>query len=191
MLKANYKDKELILDILCKSFDVNKSVNYVVKQDGRRKKRIRTLMDYSFEICYKYGQIYLSDNKDACALTLLPDKKKTTLRTILLDAKMAISSVGLGRVTKVLERDSKIKGAHPNNQIFYLWFIGVNPEVQQKGIGSDLLKDIIKESNVLKRPIYLETSMPENIKFYSKFGFTVYKELDFGHKLYLIKRDSN
>lgn len=191
MLKANYKDKELVLDILCKSFDVNKSVNYVVKQDSRRKKRIRTLMDYSFEICYKYGQIYLSDNKEACALTLLPDKKKTTLKTILLDAKMAISSVGLSRVTKVLERDSKIKGAYPNSQIFYLWFIGVNPDVQQKGIGSDLLKDIIKESDELKRPIYLETSMPENIKFYNKFGFTIYKELDFGHKLYLIKRESN
>lgn len=191
MLKASYKDKELILDILCKSFDVNKSVNYVVKQDNHRKKRIRTLMDYSFEICYRFGKIYLSDNKDGCALTLLPDKKKTTFKTILLDAKMAISSVGLRRVTKVLERDSKIKSAYPNNQIFYLWFIGVNPEAQQKGIGSDLLKDIIEESNNLKRPIYLETSMSENIKFYSKFGFTIYKELDFGHKLYLIKRESN
>ena len=191
MLKASYQDKEWILDILCKSFDINKSVNYVVKQDDHRKRRIRILMDYSFEICFRYGQIYLSDNKDACALTLLPDKKRTTFKTILLDAKMAISSVGLNRVKKVLERDAKIKGAYPNDQIFYLWFIGVNPDVQQKGIGSDLLKEIIEQSNQLKRPIYLETSMPENIKFYNKFGFTIYKELDFGHKLYLIKRELN
>ena len=50
MLKATYNDKELILDILCKSFDKNNSVNYVVRQDKKRKKRIRVLMDYSFEI---------------------------------------------------------------------------------------------------------------------------------------------
>jgi GNAT superfamily N-acetyltransferase len=189
MLKAGYKDKELILDILCKSFDTNKSVNYVVKQDNHRKRRIRTLMDYSFEICFRYGRIYLSNNKDGCALILFPDKKKATLKTILLDAKMVISSVGLSRVKKVLKREAKIKVAYPDKQLLYLWFIGVNPEVQHKGIGSDLLKEIIKESNALKRPIYLETSMQENIEFYNKVGFTVYKELDFGHTLYLVKRE--
>jgi len=183
MLKATYNDKELILDILCKSFDKNNSVNYVVRQDKKRKKRIRVLMDYSFEICYMFGQIYLSENKDACALTLFPDRKKTSLKTILLDAKMAISGVGLNKVTKVLKRDSKIKASYPDHLIFYLWFIGVNPESQHQGIGSALLKDIIAESNVAKRPIYLETSMPENLKFYNKFGFNIYKELNFDHKL--------
>lgn len=148
-------------------------------------------MDYSFEMCNMFGKIYLSDNKDACALTLFPDKKKTSLKTIFLDAKIAIASVGLNRVAKVLERDSKIKSSYPCNHIFYLWFIGVTPDAQQKGVGSRLLKEIIQESYLSKRPIYLETSMTENIKFYNKLGFTIYKELDLGHKLYLIKRDLN
>src|SRR6185295_7660897 len=103
MLKATYNDKEIILDILCESFDSNKSVNYVVKQDGQRRKRIRTLMNYSFEICYKFGQLYLSDDKQACALILFPDKKKTSLTTILLDVKLAFLSIGLTRVIKVLK----------------------------------------------------------------------------------------
>ncbi|HSH64266.1 MAG TPA: GNAT family N-acetyltransferase [Bacteroidia bacterium] len=191
MIKANYSDKQLVLDILCKSFDSNKSVNYVVKQDENRQRRIRNLMDYSYEICSMFGQVYLSDDKKACALTLFPDKKKTSLKSILLDAKMAISCVGLNRVSKVLDRDSKIKKSYPNDQILYLWFIGVNPGEQKKGIGSSLLKDIIKESAISKRPIYLETSMPENIRFYNKLGFNIYKELDFGHTLFLIKRELN
>ena len=36
MRKATSSDKSTILDILTKSFDTNKSVNYVVKQDRRR-----------------------------------------------------------------------------------------------------------------------------------------------------------
>ncbi|MEO6904336.1 MAG: GNAT family N-acetyltransferase [Bacteroidia bacterium] len=188
---ATYKDKNLIVDILCKSFDLNFSVNYVVKQDSKRKKRIRVLMEYSFELCYMFGKIYLSNNKEACALILFPDKKKMSLKTILLDVKMALAAVGVKRVTTVLARDLKIKNSYPNNKILYLWFIGVNPDVQQKGIGSNLLEVIIQESIKLERPIYLETSMPENIQFYNKFGFKIYKELDFGHTLYLIRRAQN
>jgi ribosomal protein S18 acetylase RimI-like enzyme len=191
MIKATYSDKALVINILCQSFDTNVSVNYVVKQDKDRKKRIRKLMEYSFEMCYMFGQIYLSDDKNACALTLFPDQKKTTLKCIMLDAKMAISSVGLTRVSKVLNRDSKIKSFYPKHPIFYLWFIGVNTTRQHKGIGSALLTELIKESVLKQRPIYLETSMPENVGFYKKFGFDVYNELDFGHKLFLIKRELN
>ena len=188
MLKATYNDKEIILDILCESFDSNKSVNYVVKQDGQRRKRIRTLMNYSFEICYKFGQLYLSDDKQACALILFPDKKKTSLTTILLDVKLAFLSIGLTRVIKVLKRDTKIKSAYPVKTIFYLWFIGVHTSSQHKGIGSNLLMNIIDESIQLERPIYLETSMPDNIRFYKKLGFDVYKELKFDYPLYLMRR---
>ncbi len=189
MINATYNDKNLVIGILCQAFDANKSVNYVVKQDQKREQRIRRLMEYSFEMCYAFGKIYLSDNKNACVLTLLPDRKKTTLKSILLDTKLAIFCIGLSRASKILNRDSKIKNSYPKHPIFYLWFIGVNKTEQQKGIGSDLLKEIIKESVATQRPIYLETSMPENIQFYKKFGFKVYKELDFGYKLYLIKRD--
>ena len=185
---ARYSDKRRIVDILCKSFDSNISVNYVVKQDRKRKERIRALMDYSFELCYMFGTIYLTENKESCALVLFPDKKKTSLKTILLDAKLALLSVGLKRVFKILQRDSKIKNCYPSNQILYLWFIGVNPDSQHMGIGSSMLESIIADSIKLNRPIYLETSMSENVKFYNKHGFSVYNELDFGHKLYLISR---
>ncbi|MBI5541072.1 MAG: GNAT family N-acetyltransferase [Bacteroidia bacterium] len=189
MIKADYKDKSHIVNILTKVFDDNNSVNYVIKQDNKREQRIKKLMEYSFDICYLFGNVYLSEDRNACALTLFPDKQKTTLKTILLDLKLAYSSIGLTRIKKVQDRNSKIKNSYPKEPIFYLWFIGVNSTVQSKGIGSSLIKDLIKESEITKRPIYLETSMQKNIEFYNKHGFKVYKELDFGHKLFLIKRD--
>lgn len=192
MIKASYSDKPLVVDILSDSFDANKSVNYVVKQEklnSKRKERIRKLMEYSFDVCYLFGEIYLSEDKKACALILLPDKKKTTFKSILLDAKLALSCIGLSRIFKVLERESKIKSHHPKTPIYYLWFIGVNPNDQNKGVGSALLKEVIKESTLHKRTIYLETSTLKNIPWYQKFGFEVFKELDLSYKLFLIKRD--
>ena len=100
MIKAEYHDKSLVVDILTKSFDTNQSVNYIVKQDEKRIHRIGALMDYSFEVCYMFGDVFLSDEKKACALVLYPDKKKTTLKSMLLDARLILSCVGIRNIKK-------------------------------------------------------------------------------------------
>jgi hypothetical protein len=190
MKKANKIDKPYIIDILCESFEKNKSVNYVIKQDRKRKQRLLHLMNYSYDLCSMFGEIYLSEDRKACALILFPDKKKTTLKTVLLDVRLILSSIGLTRVFKVLKRDSKIKSFYPKESVYYLWFIGVKPEDQLKGIGGKLLSELINESNFMKRPIYLETSMIENLSFYKKHGFKIYQQLDFGHALFSMKREN-
>jgi hypothetical protein len=63
MIQAKYSDKTLVVDILTQAFESNKSVNYVVKQDKKRQSRIRILMEYSFEVCWEFGEIYLADDK--------------------------------------------------------------------------------------------------------------------------------
>lgn len=187
MIKAGNRDKPLVVDILSKTFDRNTSVNFVVKQDKNRPARIRKLMEYSFDLCHLFGEVYLSEDRKACALTLLPDKKKTTLNTLTLDLKLAFNCIGIPRVLKVLRRESAIKTHYPSTPILYLWFIGVIPTEQGKGIGRRLLSQIVAEAQVKDRPIYLETSMPENLNFYKKEGLEVYKELVKPHKLFLIR----
>jgi hypothetical protein len=190
MIKANYSDKSLVLDILTKSFETNKSVNYIVKQDKNRVQRVRALMDYSFETCYLFGEVFLSNNKKACALILYPDKKKTNLQSTLLDIKLILSCVGLTNVKKALTRESKIKKIQPKEPMYYIWFIGVDPNYQNAGIGTELLNEVIDDSNNKKRPIYLETSTIKNLPWYKKFGFDVYNELDLSYKLFFLKRDA-
>jgi len=70
------------VNILANSFDNNKSVNYIIKQDKKRAERIKNLIKYSFDMCYFFGNVFLSDNKKACALILLPEKKKINLKFI-------------------------------------------------------------------------------------------------------------
>ncbi len=189
MKNAEYSDKELVVDILTDSFETNKSVNYIIKQDSKRKNRIRALMDYSFEVCKEFGDVYLSDDKKACALVLFPDKKKTTLKSIQLDLKLILSSVGLSNIKKTLERESLIKKHQPKDTMYYLWFIGVDPKHQNSGIGTTLLNEVIKDSESKKRPIYLETSTMKNLPWYKKFGFDVYNELDLSYKLFFLKKE--
>lgn len=190
MIKADKSQKSLIVNILASSFEDNQSVNYIVKQDSKRKERIRALMDYSFEICYMFGAVYLSEDKKACALVLYPDQKRFTFRSLLLDIKLLLNAIGLTRIGKAMSRESAIKSNYPKEPIYYLWFLGVVNSDQNKGIGTRLLNEIIQESQKQHKPIYLETSTMKNIPWYQKFGFTIYHELEFGYKLFMLRRSA-
>jgi hypothetical protein len=96
MIKAKREEKDVILKLLTDAFQDNLSVNYIVKQDGYKLKRIRALMDYSFEVCYLFGNIYLTEDHSACAMILFPQLKKTTFFTIWLDIKLIFTAITLG-----------------------------------------------------------------------------------------------
>ncbi len=62
MRQANFSDKSLIIDMLAKAFDDNKSVNYIVRQDNNRAERIKGLLEYSYKVCEKFGEVWISDD---------------------------------------------------------------------------------------------------------------------------------
>ncbi|MEH6305570.1 GNAT family N-acetyltransferase [Olivibacter sp. CPCC 100613] len=189
MIKATYNDKQLAVDILTDAFKENKSVNYIVKQDAKKNERVRNLMSYSFEVCCSSGDVFFSDDKTAVALVSYPDKKKITCKSVFLDLGLIFKTMSLTSAMKALKRESLIKKNYPTKEIYYLWFIGVSRENQGKGKGTQLLKELIEHSDTLNRKVYLETSTLRNIPWYEKFGFRVFKELNFDYTLYMFTRD--
>lgn len=113
MKRATIDQKQRIVEILSRSFDNNPSVNYVVKPGPGRGHRIRKLMEYSYDMCDAFGEVWISDEGHGCTLILMPDKKRTSLRALFWDLKLAISAIGLRRVNKVMSREARIKAFHP------------------------------------------------------------------------------
>jgi ribosomal protein S18 acetylase RimI-like enzyme len=190
MIRAGKKEKKLVIDILSKSFENNESVNFVVGQGSNRLDHIRQLISYSFNVCNAFGDIWISRDELACAMVLYPDKKRTTINSILWDIDLALSVIGLTRVGKILKKESKIKSLHPKEPFAYLWFIGVLPKKQNQGIGSQLLEDVIHESWVQGRAVCLETSVERNLPWYSSHGFRIYNTLELDYKLHMLRINS-
>jgi len=178
MIKANLEDKSLVADILTAAFLHNKSVNYLIPQDGLKMFRIHELMQYSFETCLLFGEVFLCDDRKGCVLLLYPELKRTTFKSVWLDLKLIFNGIGFRNVIKAMKRESRINAVRPNGRIAYLWFIGVMPEYQHFGLGKRLMEEVIIHCNAEKRPIYLETSTKDNLPWYKKFGFEVYHELN-------------
>ncbi|WP_184547304.1 GNAT family N-acetyltransferase [Mucilaginibacter sp. FT3.2] len=188
MLKVNSAKRELAIEILTSAFTDNKSVNYIVRQDNRRLLRIKALMAYSFDMCMEFGEVFLNENGEACALILYPHLKKFSFYALLLDIELIFKAITIWGIAKTLKRESKIKAIQPKEPMAYLWFIGVNRMFQHAGAGSNLLKEVIEYANQKDLPVYLETSTTENLAWYSRFGFHIYSELELGYKLFFLTR---
>ena len=189
MKKASHNQKDIIVDILSRSFDDNKSINFIVPQDEKRRKRIKALMAYSYEICSMFGQVLITDDESACALLLYPDKKRTSFRSVFLDIQLVFQCLGIQNIKKAANREALIKSLQPKELMTYLWFIGVDTDKQNKGLGSSLLQSIISESDHQGRTICLETSTLKNLPWYKKFGFEIYNEADLTYHLFFLKRE--
>jgi ribosomal protein S18 acetylase RimI-like enzyme len=179
--------KAKVVNILTSAFDDNSSVNYIVKQDKHRGERIRFLMEYSFDICTKYGKVYLSDDENACALVLFPELKKNNFWTISKDVELIAKSIGFSSIFKALQRESKIKETQFKGEIYYLWFIGVYPSSQNNSLGTNLLSMLLSEAEQLGKTVCLETSTKRNIPWYQKNGFQVYDKIDLGYELSFLR----
>ena len=63
----------------------------------------------------------------------------------------------------------------PDEPVWYLKLLGVDPEGQGQGIGSTLLRASLEELDKDGLPAYLETGTERNVRFYQRFGFDVQK----------------
>ena len=186
MKNAMPSDREKVVDILWKAFKNNKSVNYIA---GEEEKKIRFLMQYSFENCMENGEVFISEDGNACAMIQFLDKKKFSWKSTYLDIQLILKTVGISNIPKVLARESFIKKHYPEELFTYLWFIGVKPESQGKGSGSEILNFVLDYSKKLDRPVYLETSTQRNLPWYKAHGFDIYDVSDrFGFPFYFLKK---
>lgn len=189
MIKATIEDKALVTEILCASFDDNLSVNYIVRQDDRRRLRVRRLMEYSFFSCLEFGEVYLSDDRACCALVMFPDRKRFSFAAMFRDLRLLFEVSGLTAVFKLLRRESLIKRRYPSDSLlYYIWFVGTLPGAQGKGMGTLMMNFLLAEASRMKRPVYLETSVLQNVAWYQRMGFSVYDTLELGYLLYFLRK---
>ncbi len=67
---------------------------------------------------------------------------------------------------------------HPGDPHWYLAFVGTLPTARGRGYGHALLAPRLAHCDAVACPSYLESSKPENIPYYQRFGYEVEGELD-------------
>jgi ribosomal protein S18 acetylase RimI-like enzyme len=71
-----------------------------------------------------------------------------------------------------------MKRAHPEEPHWYLAVIGSDPTVRGQGFGQALMRSRLDRCDAEYCPAYLESTKPENVPYYQRFGFTVTREIE-------------
>jgi GNAT superfamily N-acetyltransferase len=73
--------------------------------------------------------------------------------------------------------EEMMKKAHPEEPHWYLAFIGSDPDVRGKGYGQALMNSRLDRCDAEHAPAYLESSKPDNVPYYQRFGFDITGEI--------------
>lgn len=181
MIIAKKQDRDHIVNILHSAFEPIKddnSINFIVKQDHKRSDRVKYLMEFLVDDCFDFGEIILSDQRNACILLKYPHTAKTTFAVILRHIKLAFKCVGLANVYKVLKRQAIIKKHHDVKEAYINPVImGATSEVKGFGFGVRLIKRLKEQREHTPLPVIFETTTGDNLKMYQRFGFKLTKEV--------------
>lgn len=189
MKTARTDDIPMLIKILTPPFSTNLSVNRCVKQDTLRLRRIENQIRYISRISIRNECAFINSSANGVMLCNMSHGKRAN---IIDDLYFIFKVSGIKLGLQLLKREKMLKQLHPKINYCHLWFIGVEIKSQGTGIGTDMINDLKQRCQERGLPIYLETSNPDNLKFYEKNGFRLNKTIklpmdDF--KIYLFSWD--
>jgi ribosomal protein S18 acetylase RimI-like enzyme len=83
---------------------------------------------------------------------------------------------GLRRLLRFGQADAVMRKRHLREPHWYLWVLGVDPEQQGRGFGSELLRALSARAEHDRVPCYLETDKPSSVQLYEHHGYAVRDE---------------
>ena len=175
MRKADLSDKDKVVKIICESFDTNPHVNYILKNDAKRAKRLAYLSEYAFYYGMRRNGVFLTEDGQGVSIIFAYHKVKMGLKDYWGQWKLILKCFTLFRALKVYRVEKHIKNHRASNvEFLYLWFFGVTNETLGTSNGRDMMKFIFDMSLQQKLPMYLETSLKRNSIIYKRYGFEEY-----------------
>lgn len=190
--KVRPEDRKQLTAVMTRAFDDDPIANWFAAQDKRRARRIYDFMDVAYRITSPGGELYTPDALQGGAYWSPPGKWKMGMLQQLMLLPAMVRTSTLRRVPAIMGGLNAIEKKHPHEPHYYLLALGVEPDLQGHGIGTQLMAPVLERCDKERVPAYLESSKERNVPLYERNGFKVTEELivpNGGPKIWLMWRD--
>jgi GNAT superfamily N-acetyltransferase len=181
--------------VLADAFVAEPIFTWLMRDDQRRSSaRLRFFRVILREAAFPDGEIEQPVVGGAAAVWI-PSEKLTgqPLSRELRALPMLVNTTGLARFGRLFPLRAAMDAHHPMERPHdYLWFLGVRPELQGKGLGSRLLAQRTARLDAQARAGFLETAALRNLPLYHRHGFEIvdqYKPRPDGPLIYAMWRE--
>jgi GNAT superfamily N-acetyltransferase len=164
--------------VLARSFDDDPFFIWLFPAPVRRFLALRNFMGSSTADTIKFGHAYAAVENGRIvgsaawlppgAYPLTPGRQIRQLVTIA-----GIAPLFPLRLTKGLGLLAAMTKAHPKEEHWYLYVLGVDPARWRRGIGGQLMAPVLDQVDREGLPCYLETQNESNLAFYGRYGWEV------------------
>ena len=147
------------------------------ERPGPRLRRLRRWFASEARRHRRHGQVLVGDGHEGAAFWDPPGLWKSGWREMLRAAPVMVPAVG-PRIPRAIRAFDLIERAHPREHHWYLSVLGTDPPHRGRGVGTALVDPVLARCDREGRGAYLESSKPQNIPYYERFGFGVTGQVD-------------
>lgn len=142
----------------------------------QRSRSLQAFLRVPVQYGLRYG--YVTESNDGMAVAIwLPPGRAITISGMVRCGMLAVPfRVGFRPFVRFMGADDVMGRFHKRfvpEPHWYLLLVGVDPEIQGRGLGSALIKDGLARADEANCPCYLDTSQERNLEFYQRHGFEV------------------
>lgn len=176
---AHRSDVTTLAAVLGRAFHDDPVMRWILPDDGRRARALPRLFAAITRHHHLPGggaDVAVGDDLGAAALWDAPGSWRQTPREELRMLPAVLLAFGrhAARGRQMVEL---MKEHHPDEPHWYLAVIGSDPSVRGGGYAHALMRSHLEQVDAEHAPAYLESSNPDNIAYYERFGFEVTGEL--------------
>ena len=125
----------------------------------------------------RHGQVLVGADHAGAAFWDPPGRWEVTWLDLVRSTPVMLRAVG-PRLPRTIKALDLIERAHPREQHWYLAVLGTDPPHRGRGIGAALVEPMLARCDRERLGAYLESSKPQNIPYYARFGFRVTGQID-------------
>ena len=160
---------------LARAFWDDPVVGYIRPEEGGRLRWLQVVFGVMVRFCQLYGRAEEARDFGGVALWVAPEHGHTTVWHYLRANGVAL---GLHSPPAVLRRGVRFLVASEASQRrwvqgphWYLPFLGVDPSLQGRGLGSALLRGVLEEADRAGLACYLDAPCERTRRYYERYGF--------------------
>ncbi|SDP28857.1 Acetyltransferase (GNAT) family protein [Actinopolyspora xinjiangensis] len=144
---------------------------HTIAADGHQR-RLEAFQElFVARIGLEHGRGWVTDDCAAVSVWTTPDS--TEVGSVFAELAPRFAELAGDRAPFAEEAERVVSPYRPQEPVWFLGTVGVDPERQGNGLGSAVIRPGLAEADRVGAAAFLETSLEGNVRFYQRLGFVV------------------
>ena len=190
--RATAADAPAIAGVLARAFQDDPVFAWSIPDPDRRRARLPAVFTAFTELYLPHEETYLTTDGAGAALWAPTHVDPFDGEPGETFGQRIAALLDEGESQRCLSAGELFAEHHPAQPWMYLQLIGVEPDHQRRGLGSQLLAPVLARCDATGTPAYLEAGTVDNRRLYQRHGFDTIGEIalpDDGPPVWLMWRE--